>query len=43
MDIALVTLSDGMFGLGVPSKTYNILSAGNLYSLSEILIARLLF
>jgi glycosyltransferase involved in cell wall biosynthesis len=28
MDIALVTLSDGMFGLGVPSKTYNILSAG---------------
>lgn len=27
-DIALVTLSDGMYGLGVPSKTYNILSAG---------------
>ncbi len=27
-DIALVTLSDGMYGLGVPSKTYNILAAG---------------
>lgn len=27
-DISLVTLSDGMYGLGVPSKTYNILSAG---------------
>lgn len=27
-DIALVTLSVGMFGLGVPSKTYNILAAG---------------
>jgi glycosyltransferase involved in cell wall biosynthesis len=26
-DIGLVTLSDGMYGLGVPSKTYNILSA----------------
>lgn len=27
-NIALVTLEDGMYGLGVPSKTYNILSAG---------------
>lgn len=27
-DIALVTLSEGMFGLGVPSKTYNILASG---------------
>lgn len=26
--IALVTLEKGMFGLGVPSKTYNILAAG---------------
>lgn len=27
-DIALVTLAEGMYGLGVPSKTYNILAAG---------------
>lgn len=27
-DIALVTLCDGMYGLGVPSKSYNIMSAG---------------
>lgn len=27
-DIAIVTLSDGMLGLGVPSKTYNIMAAG---------------
>jgi glycosyltransferase involved in cell wall biosynthesis len=27
-DIGLVTLSKGMLGLGVPSKSYNILSAG---------------
>lgn len=27
-DVAIVTLSDKMFGLGVPSKTYNILAAG---------------
>jgi glycosyltransferase involved in cell wall biosynthesis len=27
-DIALVTLAPGMYGLGVPSKTYNILAAG---------------
>ena len=27
-DLALVTLTEGMFGLGVPSKTYNILAAG---------------
>lgn len=27
-DLALVTLSFGMYGLGVPSKTYNILAAG---------------
>ena len=27
-DIGLVTLSPGMYGLGVPSKVYNILSAG---------------
>jgi len=26
--IAIVTLQDGMFGLGVPSKTYNILASG---------------
>lgn len=26
--VALVTLQDGMFGLGVPSKTYNILASG---------------
>lgn len=26
--IAVVTLQDGMYGLGVPSKTYNILAAG---------------
>lgn len=26
--IALVTLQEGMYGLGVPSKTYNILAAG---------------
>lgn len=26
--LALVTLEDGMYGLGVPSKTYNILSSG---------------
>lgn len=26
-DISLVTLSDGMFGLGVPSKSYNIMAA----------------
>ncbi len=26
--ISVVTLSDGMYGLGVPSKTYNILAAG---------------
>lgn len=29
MDIAIVTLADGMFGLGVPSKTYNILASGH--------------
>lgn len=28
MDIGIVTLSDGMYGLGVPSKAYNILAAG---------------
>lgn len=28
MDIGLVTLLPGMYGLGVPSKVYNILSAG---------------
>lgn len=28
MDIGLVTLSPGMYGLGVPSKVYNIFSAG---------------
>jgi glycosyltransferase involved in cell wall biosynthesis len=28
-DLGLVTLSPGMFGLGVPSKVYNIFSAGN--------------
>lgn len=27
-DIAIVTLSDGMYGLGVPSKSYNIMAAG---------------
>lgn len=27
-DISLVTLKEGMFGLGVPSKTYNIMAAG---------------
>lgn len=27
-DIALVTLQRGMYGLGVPSKTYNILASG---------------
>jgi len=27
-DIGLVTLCEGMFGLGVPSKVYNIMSAG---------------
>lgn len=27
-DIAIVTLSEGMFGLGVPSKSYNVLAAG---------------
>lgn len=27
-DVAIVTLSDGMFGLGVPSKSYNIMAAG---------------
>lgn len=26
--LALVTLAEGMFGLGVPSKTYNIMAAG---------------
>lgn len=27
-DVAIVSLQDGMLGLGVPSKTYNILSVG---------------
>lgn len=27
-DIALITLAEGMYGLGVPSKTYNILASG---------------
>lgn len=27
-DVAIVTLSEGMLGLGVPSKSYNILAAG---------------
>lgn len=27
-DLALVTLTEGMYGLGVPSKTYNIMAAG---------------
>ena len=27
-DFALVTLQEGMYGLGVPSKTYNILASG---------------
>jgi glycosyltransferase involved in cell wall biosynthesis len=26
-DVAIVTLSDGMYGLGVPSKSYNIMAA----------------
>lgn len=26
--VSIVTLADGMYGLGVPSKTYNILAAG---------------
>lgn len=26
--VSVVTLSDGMYGLGVPSKTYNIMAAG---------------
>ena len=26
--VSIVTLSDGMYGLGVPSKTYNIMAAG---------------
>ena len=26
--IAIVTLQEGMYGLGVPSKTYNILASG---------------
>lgn len=29
-DMALVTLTEGMFGLGVPSKTYNIMAAGKV-------------
>ena len=28
-DIGIVTLADGMYGLGVPSKTYNIMSTGH--------------
>jgi glycosyltransferase involved in cell wall biosynthesis len=28
-DISLITLIEGMYGIGVPSKTYNIMSAGN--------------
>jgi hypothetical protein len=28
MDIGLVTLADGMYGLGVPSKSYNIMASG---------------
>lgn len=27
-DVSIITLSEGMFGLGVPSKAYNILAAG---------------
>ncbi len=27
-DISIITLSDGMYGFGVPSKTYNVLAAG---------------
>ena len=27
-DFAIITLSEGMYGLGVPSKTYNVLAAG---------------
>ena len=27
-DVGIVTLNDGMFGLGVPSKSYNIMAAG---------------
>lgn len=27
-DVALVTLNEGMFGLGVPSKVYNIMASG---------------
>lgn len=27
-DVAIVTLSDGMYGLGVPSKAYNIMATG---------------
>ena len=27
-DISIVTLSEGMYGLGVPSKSYNIMAAG---------------
>ena len=27
-DLAIVTLADGMYGLGVPSKSYNIMAAG---------------
>lgn len=27
-DVGIVTLSDGMYGLGVPSKAYNIMAAG---------------
>lgn len=27
-DIAIVTLNDGMYGLGVPSKSYNIMATG---------------
>lgn len=27
-DVAIVTLNDGMYGLGVPSKSYNMMAAG---------------
>ena len=27
-DVGIVTLSDGMYGLGVPSKSYNIMASG---------------
>lgn len=27
-DVSIVTLNDGMYGLGVPSKSYNIMAAG---------------